>query len=190
MLCLAQECQNPNLLGRWNQESLTHRVARVGVSQNWREALGGSGCHQQLLAETQTGQTVSGSSYSRHCSKLLSLTTSSTRSASGQTSQLLISDLVSVRASLRWAESYSFSGKLLQKSIFFGDKSEENQPQLRDQRMRLVDAEASLAPTPLSRLLVGRLAWLVGRLVCQRYFHIFTLWMYLNPHRVFPFNII
>ena len=32
--------------------------------------------------------------------------------------------------------------------------------------------------------LVGRMAWLVGRLVCQPYFHIFTLWVYLNPHRV------
>ena len=63
------------------------------------------------------------------------------------------SDLFSVWVSLRWAESYSFLGKWPQKSIFFGDKSEENPPQLSDQRVQFFDSEASLAPTPLSRLI-------------------------------------
>ena len=184
MLCLAQECQNPNLLGRWNQESLTHRVARAGVSQNWREALGGTGMSPAAVGRNPDGP----DSLNRRTPVIAQNSCHWPQAAP---------EVRPAKLPSSWSPIYSQSGfpSVEQKVTLSWENGHRNLSFSETNLKRILPnsgikecnflIQKHLLHRPLSvGWLVGRMAWLVGRLVCQPYFHIFTLWVYLNPHRV------
>ena len=133
---------------------LKSRVIDTLCGASWRfpELEGGSWDVTSSCPLKPRRARLGGLSYSRHCSKLLSSTSSSI--ASSQTSQLLVGSILCLGFPPS-SRKLLFPGKMVTEIYLFGDKFEENSPQISDLRMQFLDAEASLPSTTIS--------WLVGK---------------------------